>query len=186
MATASPMPIRKRLVVSALLALVWGASVAAPVGAANTGWDPEDMTGRFDLRWVGVYRQDTGAVRLDISLWDPVRKWMLARHPTTGPRRSLSVRSIGLSEARVYGAGYIFFREESQRWVMEWADTRLMFRAAVSHPNAYLFQVWFPVENRWGAQVAENAWGLSVTSCEHLRTDPYCDQVPGYAGGLDP
>jgi hypothetical protein len=181
------MPTAKRMLLPVVLAIVWCASMGVPAQAANTGWDPDDMTGRFDLRWVGAYRQADGTVRLDISLWDPVRRWMLHRHPATPRPRSLTVTSVGLSAARLYGAGHIFFSEELQRWVMEWADTRLEFRAAVSHPNPFLFQVWIPDENRRGAEVAANAWGLGVTSCERLGdADPSCDQIPGDDRGLDP
>jgi hypothetical protein len=176
---ARPGPEREVLVI--VLVVLWCLSVATPANATNTGWDPDDMAGRLDLRWVGAYGQDSGMVRLDISLWDPVRRWMLNRHPTTGPPRYLHVTSESLPQVGIYGVGHVFFDIEVQRWVMDWADAGLEFRASVSHPNPYLFQVWFPVD------VGEYAWGLGVTSCEHVRSaDPSCDQIPGEDGGLDP
>ncbi len=178
---------RRKILLGVALAAMLCVSVVTPARATNTGWDADDITGRLDLRWVGVYWQDSETVRMDISLWGPVRRWMLNVHPTAGPSRSLSVRSIGLTESRIYGTGHIFFSEETERWVMEWADTRLEFRAQVLHLDPYLFQVWFPAENRYGARIAENAWGLGVTSCERLRSpNPACDEVPGHDRGLDP
>jgi hypothetical protein len=165
--------------------------VASPANAAGTAWDPDDVGGRLDLRWVGVYREDADTVRVSISLWDPVRSWML---PRPDHWRHLMVRSEGFFDAGIYGEGFIFFSSERNRWVMEWIDAGsagLVGRFRASHPNPNLFQVWLPTEH---------ATAIAVWSCDHGRLGqlPSCSRDPSnppqivdwvpkdFFGGLDP
>ena len=51
-------------VAAVLLAAAVVAATASPAIAASSAWDPDDVEGKLDLRWVGVYRQDPDTVRL--------------------------------------------------------------------------------------------------------------------------
>ncbi len=183
---------RRGALLSIMLSLSFVVSLVSSAHAASTGWDPNDVGGRLDLRWVGVYQQDADTVRIGITLWDPVRAEML---PRPDYRRELYVLSQGFFNAGIYGQGYIFFSADRGRWVMEWIDggsSGLVARFPVDHPNANMFRVWLP---------AENATGIGVLSCEHgnSSTLPACgspaspeppaiqDWIPGdYLHGLDP
>ena len=150
---------RRGALLSVLLSLSFVFSLVSPAHAASTGWDPNDVDGRLDLRWVGVYQQDAGTARVAITLWDPVRNWML---PFPRHWRQLLIYSTGIAAVPIYGNGYIFFDAEENRWVMDWIDAGSAFggRYRVAHPNPYLFQVWVPAE--WAS-------GFSVVSCDEGR-----------------
>jgi hypothetical protein len=66
--------------------LVLGSLLLAPAPAAHAGsvWDPNDAAHRLDIRWVGVYQQHDGLMRVTISFHDRVRlRWFEGRrHPT--------------------------------------------------------------------------------------------------------
>ena len=180
---------RRRTLLSILLSLSFVISLVSPAQAASTGWDPNDVDGRLDLRWVGVYRQDADTVRVAITLWDPVRDWSL---PRPDYWRQLYIVSSGFFEVRHYGQGYIYFSAKLNRWVIEWIDTgsgqpfRHPFPA--THPNPYLFQAYLP---------ADYATGITVQSCDPASPHslPGCSIPPTQNGdwipqdvddGLDP
>jgi hypothetical protein len=150
---------RRGTLLSIAVSLSFVVSLVSPARAATTGWDPNDVSGRLDLRWVGVDRQDADTVRVAITFWDPVRDWML---PRPDHWRQLYIFSWGFQAANTHGQGYIFFSAEANRWLIEWIDSgsgapfRHPFPA--THPNPYLFQVYIP---------AANATGIAVFSCDH-------------------
>jgi hypothetical protein len=157
----------RRLSLIVVVAVSWVALVALPARATNTASDPDDVGGRLDLRWVGVYRGDADSVRVRIALWDPVRTRMLP--PPGAGKRQLIVVSDGLFEAGIYGAGYIYFDLRSDRWVLEWIDdgsAGVLFSLPVAHPDPYHFRFRFPAEHANGLELAEFATGILVVSCD--------------------
>lgn len=183
---------RRGALLSTVLSLSFVVSLVSPAHAASTGWDPNDMDGRMDLRWVGVYRQDADTVRIGITFWNPVRQWMLP-DPFRSPRR-LIVWSDGYLEASIYGQGYIYFSTEKDRWLIEWIDagSGMPFPRSfpVAHPTPYLFQAYLPAEpDPYGGAVG-HATGITVDTCDHLLGHPeVCaepmDRIPPQ-GSLDP
>ena len=136
---------RRGALPSILLPLMVVVSLVSPAHGAGTGWDPNDVDGRMDLRWVSVNRQDAETARVAIMLWDPVRNWML---PEPYYRRQLLIYSEGFLDVPIHGNGYIFYSAEENRWVMDWIDAGSTGggRYRVAYPNPYLFQVWVPAE----------------------------------------
>jgi hypothetical protein len=151
---------RRSTLLVMLLSLLFVVSAAFPANAASTGWDRNDVGGGMDLRWVGVYLQDADTVRISVTLWDPVRDWMLPVDPYSGSQ--LYITATHLFELKIYGQGY-FHKWESGEWVVEWVDAgsgqpfRHPFRAA--HPNPYTFLVWLPAE-------LFSSGEISVFSCD--------------------
>jgi hypothetical protein len=70
-------------VVAVVLAL--GSIILGPIPAhAGSVWDPNDAAHRLDLRWVGVYQQADGLIRVTISFHDRVRmRWFEGRRNAT-------------------------------------------------------------------------------------------------------
>jgi hypothetical protein len=65
--------VRRRVGVVALsLALVWSVS-GAPPAKADSDWDPDDVSGRFDLRWIGAIYRDEDTVSLTVSFYPGFR-----------------------------------------------------------------------------------------------------------------
>ena len=40
---------------------------------AGSAWDPNDAGYRLDIRWVGVYQESDGRLRVTVVFYDPVR-----------------------------------------------------------------------------------------------------------------
>jgi hypothetical protein len=58
-----------------LISLACVLLVAAPA-TAGSAWDPNDAGYRLDIRWVGVYQESDGQLRITVVFYDPVRlKW---------------------------------------------------------------------------------------------------------------
>jgi hypothetical protein len=52
-------------------------SGAITAGAGGV-WDPDDVTGRFDLRWVGAAYTSTGEIHLSVAFHDEFKTAVLA------------------------------------------------------------------------------------------------------------
>ena len=63
----------------ACAALVIFAFIVATPWTARAGsvWDPDDLTQKLDIRWVGVATQTDGRVRVTLTFHDPVTIWQL-------------------------------------------------------------------------------------------------------------
>ena len=77
----------RRLLVSLVTILV--VAIAAPAHAGSA-WDPDDVGGGLDLRWVGVHTTGDGHVRIAITLWDAPGPDLLG-----GARSGVFVRMLG-------------------------------------------------------------------------------------------
>jgi hypothetical protein len=169
---------RRSTLLAILLSLLFAVSVVSPANASPTGWDPDDVRTRLDLRWIGVYRQDPDTVRVSITLWDPVRDWMLSGRDwmhsgdLLGKRQLYIVATNPPPASGIYGQGYIHSVDND--WWVGWVDSGSgqpfshPFRAV--HPNAYTFLVFLPVEVFSDAE-------FSVFSCESPKA---FENVPCY------
>ena len=64
-----------RVLASCLVLVVSGVIAAGPAQAASV-WDPNEPGHRLDIRWVGVYEQTDGRIRMTATFYDRVRlKW---------------------------------------------------------------------------------------------------------------
>ncbi len=77
----------RRLVLPLVTILVL--ALAAPVHAGSA-WDPDDVGGGLDLRWIGVHANGDGTVRITITLWDAAGPALLG-----GARSGVSVQMLG-------------------------------------------------------------------------------------------
>jgi hypothetical protein len=123
---------------------------AVPAAAATTAWDPHDMRGRFDLRWVGVYRQDADTIRLGIRLWHPIRRWNFDQ--THGIVVSLNPFDQD-ADAWVHPG-------DGGGWVARFYDEGVpppLFHARVTHPRGTLFRLFLPAEWVTGEEITVKA-----------------------------
>jgi hypothetical protein len=70
-------PRRWLVTVAAVTSLVLLPTPASAIG----DWDPNDVSGPLDLRWIGGVYTPTGDIKLTLSFYDPVPDW---RFPRTG------------------------------------------------------------------------------------------------------
>jgi hypothetical protein len=83
-------------------------------GSESGVWDPNDVAGRFDLRWVGAAYTSEGEIHLSVSFYDGFERRRLPRDPTD----SRSNVRINLSGAL---NGY-FLRRPGGRIIFLWGD----------------------------------------------------------------
>lgn len=79
-----------------------------PTPAAAAGdWDPDDVRGPFDLRWVGAAYTSSGNIRLTYTFYDPVETWRFPRASNASDHGVKVVRAnseeYGASIARAMG-----------------------------------------------------------------------------------
>src|ERR1700675_4797653 len=77
----------RRLLVS--LVTILAVATAGPAHAGGA-WDPNDVGGGLDLRWVGVHATGDGNVQITITLWDAPGPALLG-----GARSGVSVQMLG-------------------------------------------------------------------------------------------
>jgi hypothetical protein len=156
-------------------------------GRCEHGLGPDDVVGRLDLRWVGVYREDADSVRVSITFWDPVRRWMLPSLGDTLDSRgySLIVISRGLEAAQIFGRGRIH-ATKSGRWTTTWYDggsLGVLDHFETAHPDPYTFLVWLPAPQATGIGMVAPDFTIApaeINSCACLE-----DSISP-SGELDP
>jgi hypothetical protein len=142
----------RRIVVFALLLFVSAvlipptstglAASQAPnrLGAVNAHaigvWDPDDVTGRLDLRWIGAAYTSTGEIHLSVSFHDEFKRRFLPREINS----LYSHVSVGLS-----GALDGWFLRQHGRIVFIWGDfgSSCCERAWVRRPASNVLSVVF-------------------------------------------
>lgn len=155
---------RKRVLLVVLLSLLLAVSVAPPANAGSSAWDPDDTGNVLDLRWVGIYRQDPSTVRVSITLWNPVRTWMLqCRGQYCGSRHYLSLESLGLLHFQTAGFMYVTY-VPSRGWaatLFDGGSSGVLQQYPAAHPNPYTFLVWLPAPHATDF-IVEAYHGLTV------------------------
>jgi hypothetical protein len=125
---------------------------AIPASAAATAWDPNDMPGRFDLRWTGAYRQDADTIRLGIRLWHPVRR-------ADFDQRHYVLVSLNPFEQDADAA---IWPRPGGGWRARFFDDGsppALFHARVTHPSGTLFRLWMPAEWTGGQAITASTLG---------------------------
>lgn len=109
---------------------------AGTVAAGASGvWDPDDVTGRFDLRWVGAVYTSTGEIHLSVSFHDGFKPRFLPRQIDD----RYSHVSVGL------GTVDGWFLRQHGRIVFIWGDfgSSCCERAGVRRPASNVLSVVF-------------------------------------------
>jgi hypothetical protein len=112
-------------------------SRSGAVTAGTSGvWDPDDVTGRFDLRWIGAAYTSTGEIHLSVSFYDEFKRRFLPREISS----LYSHVSVGLS-----GALDGWFLRQHGRIVFIWGDfgSSCCERARVRRPSSNALSVVF-------------------------------------------
>jgi len=78
-------------------------AVGTAPAAAGGRWDPNDVRGPLDLRWIGAYALSGGRTKVTIEFWEPVTDRRLTRH--------FRLRVV---EEGPYGRGHDLYRVEGE------------------------------------------------------------------------
>jgi len=128
-------------------------------------WDPDDVEGPFDFRWVGAAYTSTGKIHLSVSFYDAFR---LRQLPRPGETSDLDSHvSVWLSGAL---NGY-FMRQPGGRVIFEWGDfgSTCCKTADVTRPGARVFSVTFnPCSYVYGEEI-DFALGESYWRTHRIR-----------------
>jgi hypothetical protein len=144
---------------------------------ASGDWDPDDVTGRFDLRWVGAAYTSTGEIHLSFSFYDGFKRRFLPREIDD----RYSHVSVGL------GTVDGWFLRQHGRIVFIWGDfgSSCCERARVRQPSSNALSVVFdPCSYVYGNEIdqtqGESYWrprgtrATDLTGVVHLA-HPNCD-----------
>jgi hypothetical protein len=153
-------------------------SGAVTAGASGV-WDPDDVTGRFDLQWVGAAYTSSGEIHISVSFYDGFKRRFLPKAIDYPPPSNVSV---GLSGAL---AGW--FLRHHGRIVFIWGDSgsTCCERAPVRQPSSNALSVVFdPCSYVYGNEIdqtqGESYWRPRETRAKdrtgvvHLA-HPNCD-----------
>jgi hypothetical protein len=124
------------------------------LGGANGMWDPNDVTGRFDLRWIGASYTSSGEIHLSVSFYDRFERRFLPRDIND----SYSHVNIELS-----GALDGWFHRQDGRIVFTWGDfgSSCCERARVRQPSSNVLSVVIePCSYVYGNEI-DQAQGVS-------------------------
>ncbi len=147
---------------------------------ASSRWDPDDVEGRFDLRWIGAAYTARGEIHLSVSFYDGFDWRLLPRmsDPWWDESRALVVLS---------GANAGYFLRLHGRVVFLWGDfgSTCCARDPVTRPSANVLSVTFdPCSYAYGEEL-DMAMGRSfwrprrvgaVDETEAVRyAHPECD-----------
>jgi len=151
-------------------------SGAITAGAGGV-WDPDDVTGRFDLRWVGAAYTSTGEIHLSVAFHDEFKRRFLPRKIDD----RYSHLSVGL------GTVDGWFLRQHGRIVFIWGDfgSSCCERARVRQPSSNALSVVFdPCSYVYGNEIdqmqGESYWrpretrATDLTGVVHLA-HPNCD-----------
>lgn len=128
-----------------------------PTGAfAASDWDPDDVRGPFDLRWVGATYTASGDIRLTFSFYDPVPTWKFPRASNIGDHGVKVVRVHSEEYGRIYrtrdGWLHLIWDEISPTIpqhvpVARLSPTTFRTRFFPPHPGPYVLRtlgIWTP------------------------------------------
>jgi hypothetical protein len=126
------------------VAVTFAAVILAPTTAHAGGvWDPNEPGHRLDIRWVGVYRQADGLMRVTMTFYDPVRiRWF---NPRTHPSRV----TVGFTDDPKKASSFWFvnfFRNRANRLSAQLCEggSGCGNVAGVARPNAFTIRFWTP------------------------------------------
>jgi len=102
--------------------------------ASSGQWDPDDVEGRFDFRWVGAAYTSTGELHLSVSFYDKFRVRMLPRISEGPYPRHVSVRF----SRSLFGT---FWRQPGGHVVFEWGNLGCCKTLDVTRPAPKVFSV---------------------------------------------
>ena len=110
-------------------------------------WDPNDVTGRFDLRWIGATYTSSGEIHLSVSFYDGFERRFLPR----AIDERYSHVSLALS-------GFLdgWFVRQHGRVVFIWGDfgSTCCARARVRQPSSNTLSVVFdPCSYGYGNEI---------------------------------
>jgi hypothetical protein len=126
----------------------------AVLGGANGVWDPNDVTGRFDIKWIGAAYTSSGEIHLSVAFYDGFERRFLPRDIND----SYSHVEVGLS-----GALNGWFHRRLGRIVFTWGDfgSSCCERAPVRRPSSNVLSVVFdPCSYVYGNEI-DQAQGVS-------------------------
>lgn len=117
------------------------------LGGATGIWDPNDVTGRFDLRWIGATYTSSGEIHLSVSFYDGFERRFLPR----AIDERYSHVSLALS-------GFLdgWFVRQHGRIVFIWGDfgSTCCSRARVRQPSSNALSVVFdPCSYAYGNEI---------------------------------
>jgi hypothetical protein len=139
---------------------------ATPARAAGV-WDPDDPIYRLDIRWVGVYEQTDGRIRLTISFHHRVRlRWFERIQMGTFSTLAVSFSADRNQEAYTFA---LFGRENDRLVAVMCEDQTGCGRGLVRRPDRRTIRVWFDP----GALTPHSSWVFRARSWRH-------------SGGVDP
>jgi hypothetical protein len=149
----------------------------ATIAGAGGVWDPDDVTGRFDLRWVGAAYTSTGELHLSVSFHDGFKRRFLPRQ--IDERHSHVSVGLGTVDG--------WFLRQHGRIVFIWGDfgSSCCERAGVRRPSSKVLSVVFdPCSYVYGNEIdqtqGESYWrprgtrSTDLTGVVHLA-HPNCD-----------
>lgn len=144
-----------------------------PITRGSSGvWDPNDVKGRFDLRWVGAAYTSTGEIHLSVSFYDGF-DWRLL---PTDPTDLDSNVNVWLSGAL---NGY-FLRRPGGRLVFLWGDfgsSCCAPKARVTRPSSDVLSVVFdPCSYGYGEEIYE-AKGESLWVTRNVEAEDWTGAV---------
>jgi hypothetical protein len=117
----------------------------AATAAAGSDWDPDDVRGLLDIRWVGAAFRADDTIRLTVSMYGDFRVSAL---PETSGKPLSWFGQRGLLRVRLTAhlSGF-FVQRRSGRVVFLYGDTgsSCCSRARVRRPSATVLRVVFPV-----------------------------------------
>jgi hypothetical protein len=132
-------------------------------------WDPDDVEGRFDIRWIGAAYTSTGEIHLSLSFYEAFRARALARYGhVTGRNDGYGYVNVTLSSSIDYGH---FLRRPGGRIVFVWGDSASSCCAIdrVTRPSSKVLSVTFdPCSYVYGNEI-EQVQGDSLWRTRHVR-----------------
>lgn len=148
--------------------LLLGLVLMAPPAVAASDWDPNDVEGPLDLRWVGATFTSNGDLRLVVSFYSGFMSSALR-----GPGRGVRVRMAAVQSGTVIGYfrhrrdGSIVFRygDGASRGGLGCIDET----APVVRPSVNVLRVAVPI--------IDGRYRVHVTSRWILDADPILDRT---------
>jgi hypothetical protein len=149
-------------------------------------WDPDDVEGLFDFRWVGAAYTSTGKIHLSVSFYDAFRLRRL-------PAPVLNTGTDSYVSVWLSGALNGYFLRKGGRVIFEWGDfgSTCCKTADVTRPRPGVFSVIFnPCSYVYGEEI-EMALGESYWRTQDIRardrtgevelSHPKCEGWPRHA-----